>query len=81
MADYESFQVFVKAADGSRTTIPDAVVKVYNVTGAAALADIVADAEGVVEAGTLAPAAGTLIRFKWEHATDLRCGYAEQTLT
>jgi hypothetical protein len=81
MANYESFEVYVKEADGSRTPVASAVIKVYNVTGAVALSDLAADVNGVVAAGSLAPAAGTLIRFKWEHVTDLRCGFSEQTLT
>jgi hypothetical protein len=75
MSDYAAFDVLIDNNDGTAV-----VVKVYNVTGSAALSDIAADSSGHVAGGTLAVAAGTKIRFSVQRADGL-CGYAEQITT
>jgi hypothetical protein len=66
--------------DGTTTPIASATFNVYDVTHAAALADVASDANGIVPAGTVTPAAGTLIRFSYHQANGI-CGYAEVLTT
>jgi hypothetical protein len=80
MSAYAAFDVVTQAADGTTEPVPLQTVKVYNVTGAAALADLTTDANGHIPAGTLAVAAGTVIRFSFLK-TDGRCGFAERVTT
>lgn len=42
-------------------------VHVYNATLGAALDDVISNGEGIVEAGTLPVAAGTVVRFYTDH--------------
>jgi hypothetical protein len=76
MSNYPAFEVKVDNDDGTTTPCPLQVVKVYDVTNAAALADVNADSSGIVPAGSLAVAVGTLIRFSFSRADGI-CGYSE----
>lgn len=80
MSSYSAFDVLIDNNDGTQTAVPGATVHVYDVTNAAALADVVADGSGHVTAGTLAVAVGTLIRF-WVNLGNGRVGYAEVVTT
>ncbi len=78
--------MLVDPDDGDVIAISLAVVKVYDVTnadpadgsGAIALPDVAADADGHVAAGTLSVAVGRIVRFAWSRAADGMCGFAEQ---
>jgi len=76
MSTYPAFDVKIDNDDGTTTPCPLQVVHVYDVTNGAALADVTADAAGVVAAGSLSVAAGTLIRFSFARADGI-CGYSE----
>jgi hypothetical protein len=81
VSNYVAFDIVFGEDDGSQTPAAGVqTVKVYNVTGGAALADLASDASGHVAAGALAVAAGTLVRFSAQR-TDGRAGYAEQVTT
>jgi hypothetical protein len=77
---YPSFDVKIRNPDKTESLVAAQAVHVYDVTHAAALADIASDAGGVVAAGTLPVAAGTLIRFSFWRA-DGECGKLEVTTT
>lgn len=79
-SNYTGFDVEIDEDDGTTTPVAAAVVKVYDVTNAAALPDIAADAFGHVAAGALAVDAGTLVRFSVQRA-DGMCGYTEKITT
>jgi hypothetical protein len=77
LSTYPAFDVKIDNDDGTTTPCPTQTIKVYDVTNAVALApDLVSDASGVVQAGTLAVASGTLIRFSFSRADGI-CGYSE----
>ena len=80
MSTYPVIDVRIDNGDGTPVPVPGAVIKVYDVTNDEALDDLVADGDGHVPAGTLAVAAGTLIRFSVQRADGL-CGYAETITT
>ena len=79
-SDYTAFDVLTQDGAGVRTPVPNQTVKVRNVTGSADLSDLTTNADGHIPAGTLAVAAGTLIRFSADLG-DGRKGYAEQETT
>lgn len=80
MSPYAGFDVKLQELDGTQTPVPLQTIKVYNVTGSAALSDLTTDANGHIPAGTLAVAAGTVIRFSFL-MTNGRCGYSEIVTT
>jgi len=80
MSAYAAFDVLIDNNDGTSSVVPLTTINVYNVTGAAALADLTSDVDGHVPAGTLAIAAGSVVRFSFK-LTDGRCGYAEVVTT
>lgn len=79
-SNYPAFDVLVDNDDGTTSPVPSTTIKVYNVTGSAALADLASDADGHVAAGTLAVAVGTLIRFSFSR-TNGQCGFSEVLTT
>ena len=76
MSDYPGFEVKIDNDDGTHTMLPLQTIHVYDVTHAAALADIASDANGLVAPGALAVDAGTRIRFSFNRADGI-CGYSE----
>lgn len=62
-SNYPAFDVTIDNDDGTSTFLPLQVVHVYDVTNLAALADLTADASGVVPSGSVASAPGSLLRF------------------
>jgi hypothetical protein len=80
MSAYAAFDVKTQALDGTSAPVPLQTIKVYDVTHAAALSDLTTDANGHVAAGTVAPAAGTVIRLSFL-MIDGRCGYSEIVTT
>lgn len=73
---YPAFEVKIDNDDGSVTMCPLQTVKAYDVTHAAALADLMTDATGLVAAGSLAVDPETLIRFSFLRLDGI-CGYSE----
>jgi len=80
MSAYAAFDVVIDNNDGTSSPVPLTTINVYNVTGGAALADLTTDAAGHIPAGTLAIAAGSIVRFSFK-LTDGRCGYCETVTT
>lgn len=76
-SNYGGFEVLVDNDDGTTTPVLSQPVHVYDVTNEEALDDIVSDANGHVDAGTLDVDPGTAIRFHTSLA-DGRCGYKEE---
>ncbi|MCA1615055.1 MAG: hypothetical protein LC795_15665 [Acidobacteria bacterium] len=76
-SDYAAFELLIDNDDGTYTPVPSTTVKVYNVTGSAALADTASDAGGTVPGATVAVAVGTTLRFSVQLANGL-AGCAEQ---
>lgn len=62
-SNYAAFEVKIDNDNGTTTFVPLQVVHVYDVDHLVALADVTSDAAGVVAAGTVPVAPGTLIRF------------------
>jgi len=79
-SNYAAFDVLFENEDGTRTPAASETVHVYNVTAATALADLTADANGHIPAGTISGAAGSVLRF-WSNHGDGRVGYAETITT
>lgn len=77
MSSYAAFELLVDNDDGTFTPVPSTAVKVYDVTHSAALADTASDSTGTVPGASVAPAAGTLLRFSVHLANGL-AGCAEQ---
>ncbi len=75
-SDYTSFEALIDNDDGTTTPLPAQTISVYNVTDDEALSDIVSDANGHVDGGTLAVATGTTVRFSTSLANG-QCGYKE----
>jgi hypothetical protein len=82
-SNYAAFEVKIDNDDGSSTMLPLQVVHVFDVTNTTILADLTSDSFGIVAAGSLSVAVGTLIRF-WFYKTAVAgnaqsgvCGYAE----
>lgn len=80
-SNYNSFDVVIDNDDGTVTRVASQTVKVYNVTGATALADTASDVNGIVPGATVAVAAGTILRFSVEGRADRQSGYYEQVTT
>ena len=80
MSAYAAFDVKTQDLDGTTAPAPIEIVKVYDVTHDVALTDLATDANGHVPAGTLAVAAGTVIRLSFLMANG-RCGYSEIVTT
>jgi len=79
-SSYSGFDVLIDNDDGTTTPVVSHAVHVYNVTGSAALADVMSDASGHVTGGTLAVAAVTTVRF-WVDLGNGRVGYSEVITT
>ena len=79
-SNYPAFDVLVDNDDGTTTPVPSTTINVYDVTNDAALSDLATDADGHVDAGTLAVAAGTEIRFSFSR-TNGQCGFSEVITT
>ena len=78
MSNYSGFDVIFDPNNGSAPTLLGSqTVHVYDITHSTALADITSPADGHVPGGTLAVAAGTLIRF-YVTLADGRCGFVEK---
>ena len=75
-SNYSAFEVYIDNDDGTVTPVGSQTVKVFNVTGNAALADTASDSNGTVPGATVAVAAGTRLRFSVQRADGL-CGFAE----
>jgi hypothetical protein len=75
-SNYAAFEVLIDNDDGTYTPCPLQVLKVYDATNSAALADVQSDASGIVPAGSLAVNVGTMIRFSFLRADGI-CGYSE----
>jgi hypothetical protein len=73
---YASFEVKIDNDDGSVTLCPLQTVNVYDVDHAVALADLMTDANGIVDSGSLAVDPETLIRFSFTRPDGI-CGYSE----
>jgi hypothetical protein len=80
LSNYASFEVKIRKPDKTIVMVPSQTIHVYDVTHSAALADIASDTNGIVAAGTVPVAAGTLIRFSFWRA-DGECGKKEATTT
>lgn len=80
MSNYAAFDVLIDNNDGTSTPVPLTTINVYDVAGAAALADVTSDAAGHVPAGTVPIAVGSIVRFSFKLA-DGRCGYSEIVTT
>lgn len=66
-SNYSGFEVGYDKEDGvAPTKFASQVVKVRDVTNGADLADLTADGNGTVAAGTLSVAVGTTIRFYFQ---------------
>jgi hypothetical protein len=73
----------------SKEPIPSATVQVYDISaadpvdgsGAMALADVASDVDGHVASGTVAVAAGSLVRFSYTRAADGLCRCDSQVTT
>ena len=76
MSAYAAFDVLIEDEDGLTTPAGLAVVHVYDVVGEVALADLTADVNGHVPAGTLPVAAGGAVRF-WVELDGGLVGFAE----
>lgn len=79
-SDYAAFEVYIDNDDGTVTPVGGQTVKVFNVTGNAALADTASDVNGTVPGATVAVNPGTLLRFSVQRADGL-CGFAEVLTT
>jgi hypothetical protein len=78
VSNYAGFDVLIDNNTGLVTPVAGATVKVYDVTAAAALADLTSDVNGHVAAGTYpAVAVGHVLRFRIENNAGMS-GYAEQ---
>jgi hypothetical protein len=77
-SNYASFEVKIDNDDGTTSPCALQIVKVYDVTNAAALADLQADANGIVAAGSLPVNPGTLIRLSFLRPDGI-AGYTEIT--
>lgn len=81
MSAYAGFDVLIDDGSGVVTPVAGATVKVYDVTAAAALADLTTDGSGHVAAGTYpAVPAGRVLRFRIDNLLG-RSGLAEQVTT
>jgi hypothetical protein len=80
MSDYAAFDVKTQDVDGTTAPVPLETIKVYDVTNDVALDDLETDANGHIDAGTLAVDAGTEIRFSFLMANG-RCGYSQIVTT
>jgi len=80
MSNYAAFDVLFENDDGTTAPAPSETVHVYDATNLVALADLTADANGHIPAGTVTAAAGTVLRF-WVNHGDGRVGYAEVLTT
>lgn len=76
---YPSFMLYRDPDDGTFPVVPSQVVKVYDVTHDAALADTASDVNGVVPGATVAVAPGTVLRFSVEGRSDRLSGFCENT--
>jgi hypothetical protein len=76
MSTYPSFEVLIDNDDGTTTIVPLQAVAVYDATNSVALAGVSSDASGIVPAGSLTVAVGTLIRFSFSRPDGI-CGYSE----
>ncbi len=79
-SNYVAFDVMTEDANGIRTPVPNQTVTVYDATNAAALDDLISNADGHIPAGELDVAAGTTVRFSADLG-DGRMDYAEQVTT
>jgi len=79
-SNYAAFDVMFENDDGTTTPAALETVHVYDATALAALADLTADVNGHIPAGTVTGAAGTVLRF-WVNHGDGRVGYAETITT
>jgi hypothetical protein len=79
-SNYAAFEVKIDNDDGSITPVPGQIIKVYDVTHAAALSDLASDGDGHVAGGTLPVVVGTVVRFSFSQV-DGHCGYAEVVTT
>lgn len=66
-SSYATFDVVKRGRDGATTKLAGVQLKIYDATGNASLGTVVTDAGGVVPAGTVNVAAGTLILFRIEN--------------
>jgi hypothetical protein len=73
---YSAFEVKIDNDDGTTDPCPLQLVKCYDVTHTLALADLMTDANGLIEAGSLAVDPATLIRFSFSRVDGI-CGYTE----
>jgi hypothetical protein len=80
LSNYAAFDVLIDNNDGTTSPVPMQTINVYDATHGAALSALTTDANGHIPAGTVPPAAGTLIRFSFALA-DGRCGYSEIVTT
>jgi len=80
MSAYAAFDVMFENPDGTTSPAPAETVHVYDATNLVALADLTADSNGHIPAGTVTAAAGTTLRF-WVNNGDGRVGYAETVTT
>ena len=82
MSNYTGIDVKIDNDNGTTTPVVGATIHVYDVTHDTALADLptLTDAAGHVPAGTLAVAAGTLIRF-WVSLGKGMVGFWEEETT
>ena len=80
MSNYLAFDVSIENDDLTLTHVSGVTVKVRDVTHGADLANLVADGNGHVAAGSYAVAVGTLLRFRVENYQG-RSGYLEQVTT
>jgi len=88
MSSYAGFEVKV-AVEGVEYPVASTTVKVYDIedsdptdgSGAIALSDLTTDGSGHVAAGTLAIAAGRLVRFSVRRASDGLCRSYTQVTT
>lgn len=76
MSNYPAFNVSIDNNDGTSTPVVSTTISVYDASNNAALADTATDANGIVPAGSVAAAAGTLLRFSFALGNGI-CGYAE----
>ncbi len=81
MSNYDAAQIWIDNHDGTLTAAVSATVKAWDVDADMDLGvSLLTDGDGILAAGTLAVAVGTVVRFRVENFHG-RAGFAEVTTT
>lgn len=78
-SNYDQIDVTVIGETGAEIRLPNQVLKVFDATNLMDLPDVESDENGVVPAGELAVAPGTVVRFRVENYLGMAWHIAQRT--